>query len=127
MARMKVTLREGQRRVTQVGTPKKATIIAGQVGQVGRAIEGLEMAGGLLGLFPTRQLAWMVAEAGLLPTASGGDRPWEAHYLQEYPSQRIFKGGLKRPQRYWPEMVVFHKLCWYQRSTKLLICKWPFA
>ena len=39
----------------------------------------------------------------------------------------FLKDGLKRPWRYQPGMVALHKKCQYQRSTMLLISKWPFA
>ena len=36
------------------------------------------------------------------------------------------KGGLKKPQRYWPGTVALYKICQYQMSNELLICKCPF-
>ena len=36
------------------------------------------------------------------------------------------KGGLKRPQRYWLRLVVLCEICQYQKSTKLIIHRWPF-
>ena len=33
---------------------------------------------------------------------------------------------LKQPQKYWPGIVGLCKICWFQKSTELLICKCPF-
>ena len=93
MARMKVMLRAGQRRVIQSRThterqPPSQEELARWVEQ----LRGLEMAGRSHGSSPTRQLAWMVVMAALAPSVSGGGRPCEAHYWQEDSHQRAFKG-----------------------------------
>ena len=36
-------------------------------------------------------------------------------------------GGLKKPQGYWYGTVALHEIYWYHRSTKVLICRRPFA
>ena len=44
------------------------------------------------------------------------------------PCKEFLKAGmLKRPQKYWLRIVVLHKICWFQKSTELLICKHPFS
>ena len=35
-------------------------------------------------------------------------------------------GGIKKPHRYRPGTVALRKICRYQKSTDLLICKLPF-
>jgi histone H3 len=56
-------------------------------------------------------------------------------YPQKYIGSKVFcklpsKSGrlacVKKPHRYCPGTVVLHKICQYQKSTDLLICKPPF-
>ena len=73
MVIMKVMPRAGQRSHTGGNLLRKATTIAGGVGQVGRAaVWGLEMATRSLGSLPTRKLVQMTVEVGLAPMASRG-------------------------------------------------------
>ena len=103
--------------------PRKATTITGGVCQAGRAIEG---AGRLLRSSPTRQLAQMVAEVGLAPTALGEAGHMRPTIGGKVPCKEFLKCGLKRPQREQLQMVALSKIYQYQRRTELLICKWPF-
>ena len=85
--------------------------------------EGLEEAGSSSRSSLTPQILQMAAEVGTLqsrPTV-GGKAPHKEFMKQ------VQKGGLKKPQRYWPGTVTLYKIHQYQRSTELLICKCPFA
>ena len=44
------------------------------------------------------------------------------------PHKEFLKAGLlKRPQKYQPEIVALCEICWFKKSTELLICKHPFS
>ena len=90
----------------------------------------LEEVGKLLESSLTWQLAQMATEAGL--PMSGGEEPAQKKLQLTVGGKALQKEFLKarkvkRPQRYQPETEALHKICWFQKSTELLICKLPFS
>ena len=57
-------------------------------------------------------------EAGCI-RPPGGEKVPNKEFIQ--------KVLIKKPYRYWQGVVALHKICQYQKSTELLICKQPFA
>ena len=79
---------------------------------------------------PMRQLAEMVTKTG--PLMSVGKEPvWKQLWLMaggKDPRKEFLRAGLlKRPWRYCPGIVALYKICHFQKSTELLICKLPFS
>ena len=70
-------------------------------------------------------MAKMVAEAGPLMSC------WETSHVRcrvgEGSPQRVLKRGIEEAQRYQLGTVPLHEIHQYQKSTELLIHKWPFA
>ena len=90
----------------------------------------LEEVGRLLELSPTQQLAQMATEAG--PSMLGGKEPARKKLQPimggKTPRKEFLKARkLKRPWKYQPGIVALHKICRFQKSTELLICKLPFS
>ena len=56
-----------------------------------------------------------------------GDVLHQAYHRQEGPHKGFRKGGVKRLQRYQLRTVALCEICWYLRSTMLLIHKQPFV
>ena len=124
MVRIKVTPRVDHRRVPLLGVPcVSAPPLLGEMER--RKLEGLEAVEKLLGSPQLRHwLHWLQRWGPQQPAkrlAALGPPQGER------PTTKFFKGGLKRPQRYQLGTVDLHKICQYQKSTELLICKWPFA
>ena len=117
MVRTKVTPLVGQRKAIPP-SPK-------ELERERRQLEGLEAAGKLPGSSLTQMLAGITAvvlstadtEAGHVRPTIGG-RP-----LQRVPQKGTWRG----PRSTGPGSWAFHKIWKYQKSTELLICKWPFV
>ena len=89
------------------------------MGEVGRLPESL----------PTQQLAQMLAKAGT--STLGGEemarRKVRPTVAGKAPQKEFLQAGkVKEPQRYQLRMVALHVICWFQKSTDLIICKLPF-
>ena len=77
-----------------------------------------------------RQLAENATKVG--PLMSAGEEPAQKKVQLimggKGPRKEFLKAGqLKKPQRYQPGIVILCKICWFQKSTKLLICKLSFS
>ena len=96
----------------------------GEIERRKREVERLEEVGRSLGLSPTQQLAQMAVEAGL--STLGGEEP-DRRKLQltvgnKAPQKEFLKARkVKNPQRFWLGMVAPNKICWFQKSTNLLL------
>ena len=89
------------------------------LGEVGRLPQSL----------PTRQLAQMAVEAR--PSMSGGEelarkKLWPT-MGGKAPQKKFLKASkVKKTQKFWPGTAALHEICWFQKSTELLIQKLPF-
>ena len=57
--------------------------------------------------------------------ANGGKQPCK-HMLHKMLKWKSTTGGIKKPHRYHPALLVLHEICRYQQSTKNLIKRTPF-
>ena len=115
--------RAGWRRVTQVGNPsERQPPLQEELARQTEQLRGLEMAR----VFTYQTISLDGARGGTgtnsIRREMGHRRPTTSG---KAPNKEFLKDGLDRPQRYWLGMVALCKICQYQRSTKLLIHKWP--
>ena len=93
---------------------------AEQLGQVGRSPKSS----------PTQQLAQMPAEAG--PSTLGREEPahkklWPTMEGKAPWKEFLWAAPIKKPWKYQQGMVALCKICLFQKSMELLICKRPFS
>ena len=102
------------------GWDREEGVEAEQLEEVGRSLESS----------PTWQLAQMAVEAG--PSTSGGEelarRKLWLTVGGKAPWKEFLKARkVKMPWRYWPGTVALCKICQFQKSTDLPICKLPLS
>ena len=125
MARMKVILRESRRRVTQQGTPLGSTppSPAELVRREG-LLKGGRWWGGHWGPHP--HYSWSGWQWRLYHQC-WGDGLGQAYCIWKGPLQRFLEEWAEEAPEVLAGIVALCEICQYQRSTKLLIHKWPFA
>ena len=102
---------------------KKATIPR-RVSQIGETADGVRDGRKVAGVFAHQAVN---QEGGRGGTYAINIRGEVGHIRLTASGEAPTRSGLKRPQRYWLGMVSLHEVCRYHMSTKLLICKQPFA
>ena len=115
---------------TPVQSQAEAPPTPGEIARRREEARKLEDARQSPGSSPTRQLAKMAMEAGSSETAreEPARKKLGLTVGGKDPHKEVFRAGmLKRPQKYWPGIVVLHKICWFQKSTGILICKHHFS
>ena len=82
-------------------------------------------------IIPNETVGWDGHQSGAINVSWGGASPEEtlANHWRQGPPERIFfkAGQLKKPWRYQPGIVALCEICWFQKSTELLIHKLPFS
>ena len=101
------------------GEMERRKVEAGKLEEVGRLLESSA----------TQQLAQVTTKAGA--SMSGGEELARKKLQPTVGGKALWKEFLKArkvktPQRYWPGTVDLFKICWFQKSTQLLICNLPF-
>ena len=108
---------------------EEVTLTPHEVEQRREELKKLEWVGRFPEASLTRQLAEMAAKVG--PLTSAGEEPAQKK-LQlimggKAPKKEFLKAGqLKKPQRYQPGIVALCEIHQFQKSTEILICKFPF-